>query len=509
MMSSYASPHNSGHPVHRIDTDHGQDVTTSLVRAVCLVLSSILLAAIFTAHTRWVYTHFSSDAYLLDSGWLAYLFGSADPALRNPAGVNDLSFYAHHVSPHIFLFGWPLVRAFHLSGIRIFAYHQGLFFGLFFLALMLPIVAARLRWREFAIATVAAISVGAVSNALLEAAAYPHYEIAMTAIAALAIGSWLMSLRALFSVCLLWLPVIREDGGLFVAFVCLACASLEYESMDGARQRVRPLLMFAGIGVAATAFSLAVKAIFFPGFDTFSNNLSGHHWDHVSAAFVAERLASAFRNVNIVPVVIGTAVLTVFDRRYAAGLVLLSPLYALYLLSVRPEHGHFRLYFALPWLLPCVVWLAVFIRRSQASGMRISEAVVIAGICLTLAAPVQAAAGLKDQFWYVARWAFTRPVYDLPGMQEYALWTRKNIESGHVELGLRSNCVSMGVAALIPNAVRPTDLLQSVDDVARCRTLLLMRGDMQYAPLSAKAISNGFANVANKATIELWWSDGR
>ena len=103
-----------------------------------------LFGAVFVVHARWMFTHFSSDGYLWDSGWFAYLFGSGDPLLHNPSSVDTLSFYTSHLSPHIFFFGAPLSYLFGLSGIEIFAYHQGFFFGLFFVSLCLIISTMRL-----------------------------------------------------------------------------------------------------------------------------------------------------------------------------------------------------------------------------------------------------------------------------------------------------------------------------------------------------------------------------
>ena len=119
-------------------------VRGSRLATIALVASVLLMfALIFATHSRWIFTHFSSDGYLEDSGWLAYLFESADPLLHNPSGVNGLSFYAHHLSPHIFLFGAPLAKLLRFTGIEIFAYHQGLFFGLFFLSFCLIVCAVR------------------------------------------------------------------------------------------------------------------------------------------------------------------------------------------------------------------------------------------------------------------------------------------------------------------------------------------------------------------------------
>jgi hypothetical protein len=120
----------------------------------------LLFALIFATHGRWIFTHFSSDGYLEDSGWFAYLFESADPLLHNPSGVNDLSYHAHHLSPHTFLFGAPLAKLLGFTGIEIFAFHQGLFFGLFFLSLCLIVARSDMRRRDWMIATASALVLG-------------------------------------------------------------------------------------------------------------------------------------------------------------------------------------------------------------------------------------------------------------------------------------------------------------------------------------------------------------
>src|SRR5262249_55418124 len=106
-----------------------------------LVFMLLIFGVVFVMHARLVFTQFSNDVSLFDSGWLAYLFGSGDPLLHNPYSVAPykLSFYTMHLSPHVFLFGAPLSLLFGLSGIEIYAYHQGFFFGLFFVSLCLII----------------------------------------------------------------------------------------------------------------------------------------------------------------------------------------------------------------------------------------------------------------------------------------------------------------------------------------------------------------------------------
>jgi hypothetical protein len=476
-----------------------------LTRIGEVALVVLAFALLFAVHSRWVLTHFSSDAYLEDSGWLAYLFESADPLLHNPSGVNSLSFYAHHLSPHIFLFGAPLATVFGLTGFQIFAYHQGFFFGLMFVAFYLMAARVGLQRRDRIVAVACAVLLGALSNALFQAAAYPHDEIAMISIAALAIALWLVSYRRLFLFCLLWLPLVREDGGFYAAVVCLACVVLTLDTDRRVGRHVRVLMVLALVGLMASAASFAVKSWFFPGFDAFANNFSGGSWGHVTTAFVLERVRAMLLNLNIAPVLLGCALLSVFDRRYVTGLVLVSPVYLIHLLAVRSEHGHFTLYFALPWLLPCAIWLGVFVRRSTMSRTTAIEAAIMFAAALVLAAPIQAAAGARGQFWFVATWAFQRPVEDLRDIQDYLRWTRKSLPGVDASRpGQGKQCVSQGIAALIPNEIRPDEILISEADVRGCTVLFLMRGDMHYAELTARAHAAGFERRDSRRTAEIW-----
>ena len=482
-------------------------VSRSQLRTLAdLLLAALILSAVFAVHARWIYLHFSNDGYLLDSGWLAHLFGSADPLLRNPSGINELSFYAHHLSPHIFLFGAPLSYLGGLTGIDIFAFHQGLFFGLFFISLYLIVASAQLPRGHWMIGTLVAILVGTLGNPLFQAAAYPHIEIAMIAVSSFAVAAWLGEYRRLFALCLLWLPLIREDGGFYVTFTCLVCIAVDYGPKPRLDSRTLRLLTLALAGVVVSACSLMLKARFFPGFETFSSNFSGHSWDHVSAGFLAGRLQAAIGSLNVAPVLVGCLLLSLFDVRYMTGLVLLSPLYLLHLFSVRSEHGHFTLYYALPWLLPCMVWLVVFVKRSRSSALSIAESVLLLLLSLSLTAPIQAAVGTKAQSWHVVTWALTGSVADIQEMKNFALWARASFAGATDDrVGQEKDCVSMGIAAIIPNDVRPDEVLNVNDDAAACRTLLLMRGEMQYELLSTRAQAVKFARVAARENVELWW----
>ncbi len=455
------------------------------------VCTSVLLAL---AHGRWILSHFSVDPYLQDSGWLAYLFASGDPLLHNPRAINSLSFYAHHVSPHLFIFGAPLSILLNLDGFHIFAVHQAAFFTLFFISsavLSSPGMAGR-NWRWTLIATVL---VGAFGNTLFQAAAYPHIEIAIVALAAFAIVCWRRGWWLAYLSCLGWLPLIREDGGYYIFVVAACCAVLRYGGKAGVRRRT--LVVMAGIGICASILSFGIKAAYFPGFDAFRTNFSGAAWSHVTVAFVEERVRALLTNWNVIPVIVGSLLLSMKSWEYGLGILLLAPIYLLHLMAIRPEHGHFTLYFALPWLWPWMLWIALYSERSSSCVADASETIILLACSATLCAPVMWAFGSRQSYWYLGEWAFTRPVYNLSMMNRYV---RTALQSESVAPERR--CTSQGVAALVPGDLEPSRVIYR--DPARCALLVLMKGETDYPALAGSAEASGLRPIARARNLEVW-----
>ena len=71
--------------------------------------------------------------------------------------------------------------------------------------------------------------------------------------------------------------------------------------------------------------------------------------------------------------------------------------------------------------------------------------------------------------------ALTRPIVDLPALARAA------------EAALVSGaCVSKGVAALIPEEVAPSQVIDPSSNLTACRTILLFNGDLDYDLLAPK-----------------------
>ena len=483
-------------------------VTPSAGRLADLLLELLVFGAVFVTHARWILTHFSSDGNLWDAGWLAYLFETGDPLLPNPSAVEPerLSFYTFHLSPYIYLFGTPLSYLFGLTGIESFALHQGLFFGLFFLSLYLISSAVRPGRRDRAVVAFSAIAIGALSNVLLQAAAFPHYEIALLALASLAVAAWATDHFLVFALCLASLPLVREDGGFYAAFACLACIAVDYSPGRGRDARLVRLGAFALLEIAASCFAIWVKARYFPStWFTFAYTFSGNSWDHVSPALIAERLHLLIKSPNTLPILAGSAILAAVDRRYASGFVLLSPLYLLYLLAVTSGPGELTLYYALPWLLPATVWLVVFARRSRDAQATLAESVVLLLAAVALSFPAHRVLGVEREYSYVVKLAFVRPTVSIPSLQRFVRDARQSHARGPLEgPAALSQCVSAGIAALIPNDVQPDEVVYADGSMDQCRAVFLLRDGSQDRPVRARAEEQGFKPIAARYNAILW-----
>lgn len=463
----------------------------------------IVLCAVAFLHSRWILVHFTSGGYLLDSGWFAHLFESADPFLKNPRIINELSYYSTHLSPYLFLFGAPLAAGLGLNGVEIFAIHQGLFFGLFYLALYLIATPPNgLPQPHRLIAIMLALLIGSSSVLLFQAASYPHFEISMIATASLALAAYLRNRNFLFVLSLLMLPLIREDGGFYAALICLLILALNFRRQDGWNREQTKLIILALSGVLIAALCFLIKSKLFPGADTFGSNFSGDGWNHLSAQFITERLANLVSQNNFLIIITGTVILGIYDRRYLSGLVLLSPLITIHLLAVRDELGQFTLYYALPWLLVCLNWVAVFISRGiEKKTPTTLECVLIVGLALSLSAPVQYLLGMQinssripilvikpERIHIRSMVAFLQPLVYPPDQ-------RKNGEQ---------ICASLGIAALIPDVLNPEQFITAESSLKPCRQILLLRGDMDYPTLESQATKAGFILRSRSGNAEHW-----
>jgi hypothetical protein len=443
--------------------------------AALWVVAALIAALVGFTQARWILVRYSHGGELIDGGWFAYLFGAADPLLHDPRTVDGELYYVHHLSPYIYLIGAPLARGLGLDGITIFALHQGAFFALFAgsliaLALSAPDPARR------RIGFVAAAAIGAGGELLFQAANYPHFEIALLALTALALAARAHGRQWLFVAALIAMGLVREDGGVYAAFVLALCAGLEFPEASCPRERIMALLgaaVFAGCVAIAASHA---QALVFPQSNTFTNNLAGDHWRHVTLAEIARRFAIVAGKPLYPTIAIGTLILARFDLRYALGLILAAPLLVLYFLAARESLWTFSLYYGLPWLLPSVGWIVTFAVRRGAP--QFLEAAVLIALAAFASAPAQSLFG--PGFGYVAREAWTGEIGDFKAMRAFFA---ARAAAARPEL-----CVTYAVAALDPDAYEPRELIEFGADLPRCATVLsLGEANREFIDAHARA----------------------
>ena len=103
------------------------------------------------------------------------------------------------------------------------------------------------------------------------------------------------------------------------------------------------------------------------------------------------------------------------------------------------------------------------------------------------------------------RQSLRQPVLDLASIQRFALEVRQRHGGGALEGSSgKRQCVSQGIAALVPDEVQPDDVVYGDNDLAKCEAVLLLRGGSEYGPLSARARAQEFKPVAARHNATLW-----
>ena len=108
--------------------------------------------------------------------------------------------------------------------------------------------------------------------------------------------------------------------------------------------------------------------------------------------------------------------------------------------------------------------------------------------------------GLPGNFWYVVPWSFERPILDLDELRRFARDAHTTFASNGRAAG--SACASIGVAALIPNDLRPEEVLDPAVGVSSCGTALLMVGDMHDGALRTRLEEGRFQKIAERDDVE-------
>jgi hypothetical protein len=95
-------------------------------------------------------------------------------------------------------------------------------------------------------------------------------------------------------------------------------------------------------------------------------------------------------------------------------------------------------------------------------------------------------------------------VVDIGRMQDFVLLARKGFAATDLGRSNQKQCVSQAIAALVPNEVRPDEVLTPDSDLRTCQMITLMRGEVFYGELATRSEAAGFRRMNSKENAEVW-----
>jgi hypothetical protein len=447
---------------------------TTFFRSNTPVIVIFLSLVVFLIYAKTIIIHFETRGLLQDSGWFAYLFGANDLLLMNPQSINELSFYAHHMSPVIYLFSAVFSGLFGFSGISTFAIYTGTSSTLLFLALALSAFGENRDRLAFHIFVGFLFTL--TNEFIFRANSYPHYEILIVGLVPLLYLALARQKYVLAYTLLAMLVLTREDGGLYAAFAALCyfvlMAGLRFSSHAG-----RTALVVFALGILMSLLSLLIQQIWFQGFETFSSNFSGNGFDHLSFEFIGTRLVENLKTEGILSLSIAVLMLVFFDRRYAVPTLLLMPLIVLHLVSVRDTLGLFGLHYGLPFALIGALTLMVYFDRHNRHTARRYEHFVI--IILLIASSV-----LAGPLTFMGNGASHRFRIAVTLTPKWVIGNYQQKISERVHLDAPGTCAGITPVALNMDLF-PKDRVLGAKIPPDCQMLILVNGGHDYERIVA------------------------
>jgi hypothetical protein len=96
-------------------------------------------------------------------------------------------------------------------------------------------------------------------------------------------------------------------------------------------------------------------------------------------------------------------------------------------------------------------------------------------------------------------------VVSISSLQRFVREARRNHTLDSLDgTSAQSQCVSAGIAALVPNDVQPDEVIYADGNLDKCRSVFLLRGGSQDGPVRAQAEAHGFKPIATRYNASLW-----
>jgi hypothetical protein len=339
-------------------------------RLLVIVLLSGIAAATFAAYFVQIVNDFYVwGAYFLDAGWTASLMSRFEFPLSNPPLIQESgipSYFSVHLALIMPLWG-ALSEVAGLSPGFALASFEGLFHALLFLV-GAGLADNRLSQPWSLLLRLFCGVALAFSPVCLEAIGYPKTELAIPILFITTCYALSRDRLFLAFISFALMLSVREDAG-FHAFCFLSAYALgELIAFRFISRSARIAITLAAIGFLYSCMAFGVISWFFPQFQLFTGNYSGHSFfNHLSLSLYRDRLYGLLQKrpelfvILFMPVAIGALQL---DLTIVLGVGAILPWVVLNLSAIRGPPSELFAYYAFPFLILLAwPWLVYALRQ--------------------------------------------------------------------------------------------------------------------------------------------------
>lgn len=331
--------------------------------ATRLLLALLPVAAVFWAAACFVWNHFLTGPYLLDSGWFSALVYRAGWLPDNPPCTNSLrEYFGLHVAP-ILSVASLLSYALPLGRVEYYCLFQGLIYA--------PLggvtaLLARCKGFDRTLSGALLVLVGsllfAFNGQVLACLGYPHFEVFLAAGLCVMLASFAAGSKRLAWLGLVLVGITREDGGFHAAAFVLAALVCSFTGRPFSITR-RTLLMMLAVSLLMSVAGVIAQRAFFETANLFRHLYTGEPpYAHITAAVLQQRLARLPEDAAfMVWPFIATLALAILSRdaRYLLGWFAELPWFVLNLLALEELKSVFSIYTGFPFIAS-IFWVGAY-----------------------------------------------------------------------------------------------------------------------------------------------------
>jgi hypothetical protein len=334
-----------------------------LSRGTRLLLAVVPVAAAFWAAACFVWNHFLTGPYLLDSGWFSALVYRAGILPDNPPCANSLrEYFGLHVAPLLSVASL-LSYTVPLGRVEYYCLFQGFIYApLGGVTALLARSSGLDRSLGGALIVLLGSLLFAFNGQVLACLGYPHFEVFLAAGLCILLAGFAAGSVRLAWLGLLLVALTREDGGFHSAAFVLAAlvCSISGRPFPIAR---RTLVAMLGVSLLMSLVAVVAQRAFFEPANLFRHLYTGDPpYAHITVEVLQRRLGRLPEKAAFMVwpflATLGLAAIT-RDWRYLLGWLAESPWFVLNLLALEELKSVFSIYTGFPFIAS-LFWVGAY-----------------------------------------------------------------------------------------------------------------------------------------------------